>query len=207
MVEYHRNVIHIYWQIHHLIPCKGQPSLFPWTGKAQPSRVEEVGFNSGFSLKWMLHFSAGFGPCPVMLVLRAHPSWPPHSLSYRHSPVKAASECLYNLQCFNMGERKRCHSASNGSPPRAPPWRNPFLPFPVQKLCLLELHTSASVSSLILWGCQQRDMKKSGLKKVYLKQLQDVFCYFCKRDEEGTSFNAIAIVKIWLKNVQFVCML
>lgn len=66
MVEYHRNVIHIYWQIHHLILCKGQPSLFPWTGKAQPSRVEEVGFNSGFSLKWMLHFSAGFGPCPTL---------------------------------------------------------------------------------------------------------------------------------------------
>lgn len=42
MVEYHRNIIHIYWQTHHLILCKGKPPLFPCPGKAQPSRVEEV---------------------------------------------------------------------------------------------------------------------------------------------------------------------
>lgn len=68
MVEYHRNIIHIYWQIHHLILCKGQPSLFSCPCKAQPSGVEEVGFNKvGFSLKGMLHFTAVFGPCPIKL--------------------------------------------------------------------------------------------------------------------------------------------
>lgn len=49
MVGYQRNISRISWQIHHLIMLKGQPSLFPCPGKAQPSRVEEVEFNKAVS--------------------------------------------------------------------------------------------------------------------------------------------------------------
>lgn len=153
----------------------------------------------------MLHFTAGFGPCPTKLKTGTKsPPLPGLSLlSYKHSPGKAASESLSNLQCFHVRERKRCHSTSNGSPLKAPSQRNPsFLPLPVPAGApgLLQCHFSQTLG-LSAVG------QSLVCKNVSLKQLQDVFCYFFKRDEEGTSFSEVAIVQIWLKKVQFVCML
>lgn len=69
------------------------------------------------------------------------------------------------------------------------------------------LHLDAVFVSVLSYSGAVSRGTKLGLKEAYLKQLQDVSCYFCKRDEEGTSFNEVAIVKIWVKKVQFVCML
>lgn len=151
----------------------------------------------------MLHFTAGFGPCPTKLNTGTKsPPLPGLSvLSYKHSPGTATSESLYNLQCFHVRERKRSHSTSNGSPLKAPSQRIPSFP----SLCLLELQDCCKGHFSKPLGCQQRDKVWSA--KMYLKQLQDVLCYFCKRDEDGTSFNEVAIVKIWLKKVQFECVL